>query len=194
VPPTDTPVPPTETPVPPTPEPGTEEFVQKTGGRWEPLVAGPDLPGWMTKGQVGWKLDGDTLRLEKGAGNLILVTEKTYQDAALSVRARVPGSDGAFGLVLRAQSGGRAIKVEFRQGKGILRVLDKSQEFAFDWPAGEWRHLAVVARGKEVGFYAERRPVASVPDAALETPGRLGVYCLAGAVELQELQVQTLGP
>ena len=148
------------------------------------------MPGWQTKGQAGWRIEGDALILEKGQGNLILVTEKAYRDLVVGARIKTRGPDTGFGMLVRAQGGGKAVRVEFRAGKGTLRAGDQSQPVEQEWTADAEHHVALLARGKDVELYIDRRKVAALTNIAIETPGRLGIYCLAGAIEVREAQFQ----
>jgi hypothetical protein len=156
---------------------------------WQPLVGSEGLPGWQTEGQSGWSVEGGVLRL---TGTAILVQEARHGDAAYALRVRTREADAAFGLVLRAQSGGRAVKLEFQGAEGTLRYGTRTEAVSFRWPPGEEHEIALIAKGPSVTAFIDRNRVATLEEPALVEPGRFGVYSRGGTVEFLGIHMQPL--
>jgi hypothetical protein len=180
---------------------GTQDGAAKPARRsWDPLLTGADLPGWQTRSREGWSVQGKppaaSLRLLGDASDgarsaTVLVTERSYRNLAYTLRARPETAGTAFGLLVRAQRE-QTVRLEFVGARGTLRVDDRVEPVSFEWQAGTWHQVAVIAANRDVLVYIDKRKVAAMSDVSLETAGRIGVYCTDGAVELQTMYMQVL--
>jgi hypothetical protein len=180
---------------PPVPRPrqaviGTDRFPRSADPprRWKALLEGALLPGWRTVGQIGWTFRDNVLHL---APATVLVTERIHRDLALTLKARIQDRSGSFGVVVRAQNGGRAVKLEFKQGLGRLRLGQEDVPLAGEIRPGEWHQIDLIVRGELVLAYLDRKKAASSRDPAVQS-GHLGVYCKQGAVEFRGMFLQSL--
>jgi protein kinase-like protein/3-keto-disaccharide hydrolase len=156
--------------------------------RWEPLLTGDVLPGWQTVGQIGWTFRDNVLRLSPAT---VLVTQQTHRDMAFTLRARFTDPSSDFGLVTRAKTGGRGVKLEFDHGRGILRIGESAVPLPAELTPGQWHQLSLIVRDTTILAYVDQKKAASARDPAVRA-GRLGVYCKSGDVEFRSLFVQAL--
>jgi hypothetical protein len=150
---------------------------------------GEHLRGWYTEGQTGWSLERGVLRLRD---TTILVTETQYGDAEFTLEARPQQATAVFGVLVRVRGGGRAIKLEFRDGRGTLRYGERAVGLGLDWRAGESHRIDLLSRGPKLLVSVDRREAAVLEDALLAEPGRFGVYTRSGVVEFRAMHVLPL--
>jgi hypothetical protein len=173
---------------------GRSEATPAVKRAWEPLLTGPEMPGWQSRGQEGWSVrDGVlTLRSPPGRDKLTaLVTERTFRNLALTFKAQPADTGTTFGVLARARSGA-GLRLEFTIEGGKLRAGDRSVPVPWSWKPGQWHQVALVASGPDVLVYVDRRKLATMSDAALEGEGRLGVYCMEGQAAFRSIYVQSL--
>ena len=183
-------IPPTNDDVTPADEAGASSAAEAPAGRreWRPLLQGDLLAGWRTVGQIGWTFRDSVLHLSPAT---VLVTEGSHRDLALTVRALTYDAGAVFGMIVRAQNGGRGIKLEFRGGDGTLRIGDTTLSIPVELTAGHWHQLDLIVRDQIVLAYVDRRKAASARDPDVSS-GPIGLYCKSGRVELRAMFVQSL--
>lgn len=192
-------------------------------GEWKPLFNGKDTTGWTNAAgkapNAGWVVEGDTLTLKKGGGDIW--TKERYGDFVLDLEFKTTGNSGVFIRTdkptdnvqtgIEVQVDNPAAKPSKHSVGAIYDLVPPSKAVG---KKDDWNHCVITAQGAKLKVELNGEPIAEMnldewkdgsknPDGSgnkfktalkdFKREGHIGFQDHGAAVSYRNVKIKSLG-
>lgn len=178
----------------------------------ESLFDGKSLEGWECdppEQSADWKaVDGELLGENPGEQASIIWTSRRFRDFEVELEYMTLSDDYDTGLFIRGLTHQVQIGISRSLQKDMTACIYAPQDEQGSYPGqtdkvtavhrvGEWNHLKVIARGKQIQTFLNGEPMVDYTGMVLVDEGPLGLQLHGGvhmAVKFRNIKVRELQP